>query len=83
MTRRTLSKALLVLTIPLGVPTVARPALAGVHAAQGRGHRRPAPRTAPRAPGSTSPAKATTTTNGERHGELLISPLKPAVGRSL
>ena len=38
MTMRTLSKALLLLTISLGVPAVARPALAGVHRAQGRKH---------------------------------------------
>ena len=38
MTTRTLSKTLLLLAISLGVPSVARPALAGVHAAQGRRH---------------------------------------------
>jgi hypothetical protein len=34
-----LSKALLLLTISLVVPAVARPALAGVHGVQGRRHR--------------------------------------------
>ena len=38
MTTRTLSKTLLLLAISLGVPSMARPALAGVHAAQGRRH---------------------------------------------
>jgi hypothetical protein len=38
MTMRTLCKALLLLTISLGVPAMARPALAGVHRAQGRRH---------------------------------------------
>jgi hypothetical protein len=38
MTTRTLCKALLLLTISLGVPAMARPALAGVHRAQGRRH---------------------------------------------
>ncbi|HEX3901877.1 MAG TPA: hypothetical protein VH853_03445 [Polyangia bacterium] len=38
MTTRTLSKTLLLLAISLGVPSVARPALAGVHATQGRRH---------------------------------------------
>jgi hypothetical protein len=38
MMTRTLSKALLLLTISVAVPAVARPALAGVHAAQGRRH---------------------------------------------
>jgi hypothetical protein len=36
---RTLSKAVLLLTISLVVPAVARPALAGVHGVQGRRHR--------------------------------------------
>jgi len=39
MSTRTLSKALLLLTISLVIPAVARPALAGVHSAQGRRHR--------------------------------------------
>ena len=39
MITRTLSKALLLLTISSVVPAVARPALAGVHSAQGRRHR--------------------------------------------
>ena len=39
MITRTLCKALLLLTISFVVPAVARPALAGVHAAQGRRHR--------------------------------------------
>ena len=39
MSTRTLSKALLLLTISLVIPAVARPALAGVHTAQGRRHR--------------------------------------------
>lgn len=39
MTTRILSKALLLLTISLGVPSVARPAHAGVHAVEGRRHR--------------------------------------------
>jgi Ni/Co efflux regulator RcnB len=38
MTMRTLSKALLLLTISAGVPSVARPALAAVRTAQGRKH---------------------------------------------
>ncbi|HVV49312.1 MAG TPA: hypothetical protein VHO06_06625 [Polyangia bacterium] len=38
MTTRLLSKTLLLLTISLGVPAVARPALAGVRAEQGRRH---------------------------------------------
>jgi hypothetical protein len=38
MTSRTLSKLLLLLAVSLGVPSVARPALAGVRAAQGRKH---------------------------------------------
>jgi hypothetical protein len=38
MTTRILSKALLLLTISLGVPSVARPAHAGLHATQGRRH---------------------------------------------
>lgn len=38
MTSRVLSKALLLLAISLGVPSVTRPALAGVRAAQGRRH---------------------------------------------
>ena len=39
MITRALSKALLLLTISFVVPAVARPALAGVHSAQGRRHR--------------------------------------------
>ena len=39
MITRALSKTLLLLTIALVVPAVARPALAGVHSAQGRRHR--------------------------------------------
>ncbi|HXT97349.1 MAG TPA: hypothetical protein VN853_13695 [Polyangia bacterium] len=38
MTTRILSKTILLLTISLGVPSVARPAHAGVHATQGRRH---------------------------------------------
>jgi hypothetical protein len=38
MTTRILSKALLLLTISIGVPSVARPAHAGLHATQGRRH---------------------------------------------
>jgi Ni/Co efflux regulator RcnB len=38
MTMRTLAKALLLLTITIGVPSVARPASAAVRAAQGRRH---------------------------------------------
>jgi hypothetical protein len=38
MITRALSKALLLLTISLVVPSVARPALAGVRTAQGRRH---------------------------------------------
>jgi hypothetical protein len=39
MINRALSKTLLLLTISFVVPAVARPALAGVHSAQGRRHR--------------------------------------------
>ena len=39
MISRALSKALLLLTISVVVPSLARPALAGVHTAQGRRHR--------------------------------------------
>jgi len=39
MITRALCKALLLLTISVVVPAVARPALAGVHSAQGRKHR--------------------------------------------
>jgi hypothetical protein len=70
MSTRTLSKALLLLTICLVVPTVARPALAGVHAAQGRRHRhrhherrREHQREHEAREGHASP-------DGERHGEL-------------
>ncbi len=38
MTMRTLSKTLLLLTITVGVPSLARPASAAVRAAQGRKH---------------------------------------------
>jgi hypothetical protein len=38
MTTRILSKTILLLTISLGVPSVARPAHAGLHATQGRRH---------------------------------------------
>ena len=38
MMMRTLCKALLLVTISLGVPSLARPASAAVHAAQGRKH---------------------------------------------
>ncbi len=71
MTSRTLSKLLLLLAISLGVPSVTRPALAGVRAAQGRRHhhrrherqrehQRDRERERERAHGG----------DGERHGEL-------------
>jgi hypothetical protein len=70
MTTRILSKALLLLTISLGVPSVARPAHAGVHATQGRRHhhrhheRRREHRRDERERGDRGEH------DGERHGEL-------------
>jgi hypothetical protein len=67
MITRPLCKALLLLTISLGVPTVARPALAGVHAAQGRRHKH---RHHERRREHQRERERERAHDGERHGEL-------------
>ena len=67
MTMRTLSKAILLLTISLGVPAVARPALAGVHRAQGRPHHH---RHHERRREHRNEREREGAHDGERHGEL-------------
>jgi hypothetical protein len=71
MITRTLSKALLLLTISLVVPSVARPALAGVHSAQGRRHRhRHHERRHERQREHEARGEGHGNHDGERHGEL-------------
>lgn len=67
MTTRILSKAILLLTISLGVPSVARPAHAGVHAAQGRHRHRHHERRKER---HREERERAHDHDGERHGEL-------------
>jgi hypothetical protein len=69
MMMRTLSKALLLVTISLGVPSLARPAAASVRAAQGRKphHHRHHERRRERHPQREERGRAP---DGERHGEL-------------
>jgi hypothetical protein len=67
MPMRTLSKALLLLTIALGVPAVARPALAGVHRAQGNRHHH---RHHERRREHRREREHEHVRDGERHGEL-------------
>jgi hypothetical protein len=71
MITRALSKALLLLTISLVVPAVARPALAGVRTAQGRRHHhRHHERRREREHREHEAREGHDHHDGERHGEL-------------
>ena len=71
MITRILSKALLVLSISVVVPAVARPALASVHTAQGRRHRhRHHERRHERQREHEARGEGHGNHDGERHGEL-------------
>jgi hypothetical protein len=67
MTMRTLSKALLLLTITVGVPSLASPASAAVRAAQGRKHHH---RHHERRRERHREEHENHARDGERHGEL-------------
>jgi hypothetical protein len=67
MTMRTLSKTLLLLTITVGVPSLARPASAAVRAVQGRKHHH---RHHERRRERHHEEHENHARDGERHGEL-------------
>ena len=71
MINRTLSKALLLLSVCGVIPAVASPALAGVHSAQGRRHRhRHHERRHERQREHEARGEGHGNHDGERHGEL-------------
>lgn len=67
MMMRTLWKALLLVTISVGVPSLARPAAAAVHTAQGRKHHH---RHHERRRERHHEGREKGAPDGERHGEL-------------